>query len=100
MRMYGLHRNHVIAVLAGALLGAVISFLAGALGFALALNDGIFWGAVIGGIVAGIPQFAQSGAVLTQGTNSLWNLLVGLVGGVVFLIAIAALATVVWALLF
>lgn len=81
--MFGLRQRHLIGLLAGALLGLVAAGLGSVFDYALTLNDGFFWGAVIGGVLAGIPQFAQSGAVLTGSKNRAWNALVGIVGGLV-----------------
>jgi hypothetical protein len=85
--MFGLRQRHVIGLLAGAALGLVVAGLGG-----VSSGDGLFWGAVIGGILAGVPQFAQSGAVLTGSENRAWNTLVGIVGGLLFLGVITALA--------
>jgi hypothetical protein len=65
--------------------------LGSALGFSISLDDGLLWGAVVGGVVAGIPDFMRSGAVLTQSEHRLFNLAVGLIGGVLFLGVFAAL---------
>lgn len=98
--MFGLRQHHVIGMFAGAFLGLVVSGLGSVLGLALAPNDGFFWGAVIGGLIAGMPQFAQAGAVLTGNENRTWNALVGIVGGLVFIGVIAALAILVLKLFF
>ena len=81
-------------------MGAVAAGLSRGLGYRLTLSDGLFWGAVIGGILAGAPQFAQSGAVLTRSKNPALNLLVGLLGGMLFLGVVAGLALLVSRLLF
>ena len=73
-------------------MGLVASSLGNVFGLALAPNDGLFWGAVVGGLLAGMPQFAQAGAVLTRSENHTWNALVGIVGGLVFIGVMAALA--------
>ena len=83
--MFGLRPQHIIGLLAGATLGAVVAALSSALGYELALSDGLFWGAIAGGVLAGVPQFARSGAVLTHSESRVLNTLVGLVGGAVLL---------------
>ncbi len=98
--MFGLRSQHLIGMLAGALLGIVAVGLGNTFGYALVLSDGLFWGAVIGGVLAGVPQFASSGAILTRSENQILNLLVGLVGGLLFLAVTAGLVIVVMALLF
>lgn len=90
--MFRLRWQHVVGLVVGALLGAVAAGLAQSFDYALSLNDGLFWGAVIGGILAGVPQFAQSGAVLTRSESRAWNLAAGFAGGVVFLGVVAFLA--------
>jgi hypothetical protein len=89
--MFGLRQRHLIGLLVGAALGLVAAGLGGVLGYALAPGDGLFWGAVVGGVLAGVPQFAQSGAALTGSENRAWNALVGLVGGLLFVGVITAL---------
>ena len=79
--MLGIRRSHVIGILLGGLLGAVVSGLVGVFGLSIALNEAILWGAAVGGILAGIPQFAQSGAVITQNPDSRWNPVIGFAGG-------------------
>jgi hypothetical protein len=91
--MFGLRQHHLMGMFAGALLGLVASGLGGVFGLALAPNDGLFWGAVVGGLITGMPQFAQAGAVLTGSENRTWNALVGIVGGLALIGVIAALAT-------
>ncbi len=91
--MSGLRQHHLVGIFAGALLGLVASSLGSMLGYDFAPDDGLLWGAVIGGLVAGMPQFAQAGAVLTGGENRTWNALVGIVGGLVLIGVIGVLAT-------
>ena len=97
--MLRLRWTHVVGAVAGALLGTAIAALSGALGHAVKLNDGLFWGAVIGGVLSGIPQFAQSGAVLTRSQHKSWNTAVGLAAGMAFLSALALLVIFVLGLL-
>jgi len=98
--MLHLRWHHVVGLVAGAVLGAVVAALSGTLGYSLALNDGLFWGGVIGGILAGVPEFAQAGAVLTRSERPVWNLLVGLVGSLVFLGVVVGLTSLIFALFF
>jgi hypothetical protein len=98
--MLHLRWHHVVGLVAGAVLGAVVAALSGTFGYSLALNDGLFWGGVIGGILAGVPEFAQAGAVLTRSERPMWNLLVGLVGSLVFLGVVVGLTSLIFALLF
>jgi hypothetical protein len=89
-----------MGLVVGALVGAGVAGLGQLLDYALSLNDGLFWGAVIGGILAGVPQFAQSGAVLTGSESRAWNLATGLAGGLAFLVVVAALIFLALRLLF
>ena len=73
--------------------GAAAAGLGSAFGLTLGLGDGLFWGALIGSVLGGMPQFAQSGAVLTRRENVVLNTLVGILGAVVLLGLIVALAT-------
>lgn len=98
--MFGARKSHLIGILVGGLLGAVVSGAIGLLGLSLALNEAILWGAALGGVVAGIPQFAQSGAIITQNPDSIWNPIIGLVGGLLVIGAIFALSVAVWSLFF
>ena len=97
--MLRLRWHHVVGLVAGAVLGAVVAGLGGAFGYSVALSDGLFWGGVIGGIFAGVPEFAQAGAVLTRSERPMWNLLVGLVGSLVFLGVVIGLTSLIFALL-
>jgi len=97
--MFRLRWQHIVGLVAGALLGAAASGLGGVFGYSLTLGDGLFWGGVIGGILAGVPEFAQAGAVLTRSERPLWNLLVGLVGSLVFLGVVIGLTSLIYALL-
>jgi hypothetical protein len=72
-------------MLLGALLGLAVAGLGSAFDYKLTFNDGLFWGAVAGGVLAGMPQFANSGAVLTRGENRAWNTLVGFVASMLLL---------------
>ena len=83
----------------GALLGLAVAGLGSAFDYSLTLNDGLFWGAVTGGILAGMPQFANSGAVLTRSENRAWNVLVGFVASM-SLLGVIALLVVLLARLF
>jgi hypothetical protein len=98
--MLGIRRSHVIGILVGGLLGAVVSGLIGLFGLSMALNEAVLWGAAIGGLLAGIPQFAQSGAVITQNPDSAWNPLIGLAGGLLIFGGLLALVAAVWSLIF
>jgi hypothetical protein len=98
--MLGIRKSHVIGIVVGGLLGAVISGLFGRFGISMALNEAVLWGAAIGGILAGIPQFAQSGAVITQNPSSVWNPVIGLAAGLLFFGALLALVAAVWNLVF
>jgi hypothetical protein len=98
--MFRLRWHHIVGLVAGALLGAAASGLGGAFDYSLTLSDGLFWGGVIGGILAGVPEFAQAGAVLTRSERPLWNLLVGLVGSLLFLGVVIGLTSLIFALLF
>ena len=98
--MFGLRRGQLFGIALGAALGAIVSVLARVQGSELALNDGIFWGAVIGGILSAIPQFARSGAVLTRSTHSGLNLAVGLLGSLIFVVVVGALAILLARLFF
>ena len=98
--MLGIRRSHVIGILFGGLLGAVASGLVGVFGLSIALNEAILWGAAVGGILAGIPQFAQSGAVITQNPDSPWNPVIGFAGGLLIFGAFLALVAAVWSLIF
>ncbi len=91
--MYGLRKEYLVGIALGALLGAAASGLSGVFGYAMTLNEGLLWGAAIGGILSAIPQFARSGAVLTRGSHSGVNLLVGLAGSLVY-IAIVIVLTI------
>ncbi len=97
--MWGIRWSHLVGLLVGAGAGALVAALGGTLGYALSLNDGLFWGAVTGGILAGVPQFIASGAVLTRRENRALNLVVGVVGGLVVL-ALTMVVAVVLARLF
>jgi hypothetical protein len=97
--MFGLQRHILLGLLVGALLGAVVAGFGEALGYTLALGDGIFWGAGIGGVLASVPQFEQSGAVLTRRENRVLNTLVGIAGSVV-LVGILVLLAVLFMELF
>ncbi len=83
--MSGLRQRHVMGMLLGALLGLAVAGLGSVFNYGLAYNDGFFWGAVGGGILAGMPQFALSGAVLTRSENRAWNTLVGVVASLLLL---------------
>jgi hypothetical protein len=98
--MLGIRKSHVIGILIGGLLGAVASGLLGRFGISMTLNEAVLWGAAIGGILAGIPQFAQSGAVITQNPRSVWNPVIGLAAGLLFFGALLALVAAVWNLVF
>ena len=98
--MLGIRKSHVVGILLGGLLGAAFSGVIGLFGLSIALNEAILWGAAIGGILAGLPQFAQSGAVITQKPDSAWNPIVGLVGGLLIFGALLALVAAVWNLIF
>ena len=98
--MFGLRREQLVGIALGAVLGGIVSLLAHTLGGELALNDGILWGAVSGGLLSASPQFARSGAVLTRSTNSGLNLAVGLLGTVLFVVVVGALAILLAKLLF
>ena len=97
--MFGLRWTHMIGVVAGALFGMMVAVLSGVLGHAVKLNDGLFWGAVIGGVLSGMPQFAQSGAVLTRSQHKSWNMAVGLAAGMAFLGTLSLLVIFVLRLL-
>jgi hypothetical protein len=84
---------------AGALFGVVVAVLSGQLGYAVKLNDGLIWGAVIGGVLSGMPQFAQSGAVLTRSQHRSWNTAVGLGAGMAIMGALSLLVIFVLRLL-
>lgn len=86
-----MRKQHVLGLVAGALVGGLVALLSSALGYSLALNDGIFWGAVTGGVLSGVPEFAKSGAVLTHRNRPALNLVVGLAGSVLFLTVFAGL---------
>jgi hypothetical protein len=98
--MLRLRWHHVVGLVVGAALGAVVAALSGTFGYSLALNDGLFWGAVFGGILAGVPEFAQAGAVLTMRDKPVLNLLVGLIGSLVFLGVVVGLTSLIFALFF
>jgi hypothetical protein len=83
--MFGVQRDSLLGLLVGALLGAVVAVFGEALGYTLAFGDGIFWGAAIGGVLASVPQFEQSGAVLTRREGRVLNTLVGIAGSVVLM---------------
>jgi hypothetical protein len=87
-------RQHLFGLFIGALLGLMAAGLGTVLGYGLALDDGLFWGAAIGATLASVPDFARSGAVLTRGDNQAVNLIVGLVGSVLFLGAFVGLVLV------
>jgi Na+-transporting NADH:ubiquinone oxidoreductase subunit NqrB len=72
-------------MLLGALLGLAVAGLGSVFDYSLASNDGLFWGAVVGGVLAGMPQFALAGAVLTRSENRAWNTLVGVVASMLLL---------------
>jgi hypothetical protein len=97
--MYGVRKSHLIGILAGALLGVLLSGVASRLGLGLAAEDGLLWGAAIGGVLAGLPQFAESGAILTRNPDSVWNPIVGLLCGLVIIGAMAGLVIALWMLL-
>lgn len=90
--MFGLRQHHLLGLLIGAGVGLVASLLGKVVGYSLSPDDGIFWGGVTGGILAGTPQFVSSGAVLTGGDNRALNLIVGVVGSLVVLVVTAAVA--------
>jgi hypothetical protein len=98
--MFRFRWQHVMGLVVGALLGAVAAGLGHSFDYALSLNDGLLWGAVIGGILAGVPQFAQSGAVLTGSESRAWNLAVGIAGSLVFLGVVVVLVFLALRLLF
>lgn len=98
--MLGIRKSHVIGILVGGLLGAVVSGLVDPFGISIALNKAVLWGAALGGILAGIPQFGQSGAVITQNPGSMWNPVIGLAAGLLFFGALLALVAAVWNLIF
>jgi hypothetical protein len=85
-------QHYLIGLVGGAGLGAVAAALSGVLGHSLSLGDGFFWGAVVGGILAGAPQFAESGAVLTRRDNRALNTVVGVAGSLVVLGVIVGVA--------
>lgn len=91
IRVYGLRKEQLVGITIGALVGAAVSGLACVLGCSLTLNEGLVWGAVVGGILSAIPQFTRSGAVLTRSTHRGWNLLVGAVGGLIYIFVIVVL---------
>lgn len=90
-RVYGLRKEQLVGITIGAVAGAAVSGLGGVLGCSLTLNEGLFWGAVVGGILFAVPQLTRSGAVLTRSTHRGWNLLVGAVGGLIYSVVIAVL---------
>jgi hypothetical protein len=81
-------------------LGAAVSEVVDLFGLSIALSDAILWGAALGGVVAGIPQFGKSGAIVTQNPDSVWNPLIGLVGGLLIFGVFFALVVAVWSLVF
>jgi hypothetical protein len=94
-----LHKQHLYGLATGAVLGGVAWVLGPALGYTLALNDGIFWGAVIGGILSGLPDFTRSGAILTRGNSHVVNLVVGLTGSLLFVAIFAGIVLLLMNLL-
>jgi hypothetical protein len=88
-------RSHWIGLLVGAGVGALAAGLSRAFGYALALEDGLIWGAAVGTIVMSLPDFAQSGAILTRRENRTVNAIVGLFGSLAFLLIFVALALLV-----
>ena len=97
--MYGLRREQLIGMVLGAVLGGFVSCTGRVAGRTLTLGEGLLWGAAIGGILAAIPQFGRSGAVLTRRSHSAVNLLVGLVGSLAYIVAIVLLAILLTKLL-
>jgi hypothetical protein len=97
--MYGLRREQLIGMVLGAVLGGFVSGTGRVPGRALTLGEGLLWGAAIGGILSAIPQFGRSGAVLTRRTHAGVNLLVGLAGGLVYIVVIVLLAILLTKLL-
>jgi hypothetical protein len=97
--VYGLRKEYLVGIALGAMLGAAASALSGVFGYAMTLNEGLVWGAAIGGIISAIPQFTRSGAVLTRGSNSGLNLLVGLAGSLVFIAIVIVLTILITRLL-
>ncbi len=83
----------------GALLGLAVAGLGSVFNYGLAYNDGFFWGAVGGGILAGVPQFALAGAALTRSENRAWNSLVG-VAASMLLLGVIVLLVILLARLF
>jgi len=98
--MLGVRKSHLVGILVGGVVGAAVSGVIGLLGLSLALNEAILWGAALGGLLAGAPQFAQSGAIITQNPDSVWNPLVGLAGGLLLFGAFLALVAALWSLFF
>jgi hypothetical protein len=80
-----LRRQHLFGLFIGAVVGVVAASLGSVLGFGLAVDDGLYWGAAIGVTLASVPDFVRSGSVLTRGDNQTVNLVVGLFGSVLFL---------------
>jgi len=98
--MIRLRLHHFVGLLIGAGLGVVAAALSDALGYSLSFGDGFFWGAVIGGILAGAPQFAQAGAVLTRRDHLVLNTVIGVAGSLVVLGFTAVVAVLLTRLLF
>jgi hypothetical protein len=95
-----MRQHYLIGLVGGAGLGVVAAALSGVLGYTLSFGDGFFWGAVAGGILAGVPQFAESGAVLTRRDNRALNTVVGVAGSLVVLGVIAGMALALTRLFF
>jgi hypothetical protein len=98
--MLGIRQSHVVGLVVGALVGAAIAALSSVFDYDISVGDGLFWGAVSGSVLAGVPQFTQSGAVLTRRDNSTLNLVVGLIASMLFLVFVAGLASALTNLFF
>lgn len=76
----------------GILLGAIAADIAGRLGAAVTVQDGILWGAVAGLVVTYTPYFLRSGKMVTKRDNKALNF----VAGVGVFLAISAVIVLIF----
>jgi hypothetical protein len=69
----------LVAGIAGIVLGMAAEALVNRMAGATVLTDGMLWGAILGVLVASLPNFARMGALVSKSDKPVVHFLIGVV---------------------